>query len=376
MRWRLLIGGALAAAVAALAIGRPRRRGRALVYIGTQATGAQEGIYAAWLDEPSGALTPIGWVAQVERPTWLHADRQRKRLFAVSEVGNDGSRDGAVLAYRYDPKTAALTWVERAGSGGGGATHLDLSADGGTLFVANFGGGNVGAFPVAADGRIGEVTALQSHEGSGPHRRQPGPRPHGVTLDPSGRFLLAPDMGADRLYVYDFDREAVGLSPAHLPFVALPAGSGPRLLLFGRGGRFAYLLTELSAELFVFRWTAGALQLVQQLPLGAPGEQAHSAAALALSADGRFLYASNRVADMVQVYAVSPQDGLLTEVQRVAAGGSKPWGFGIAPGGQWLLVANQAPGNVAAFRVDGRTGKLAAAGDPMPVPDATCIAFG
>ncbi len=377
MRWRLLTGGALggAALAAALAMVRARRRGGTLVYVGTQATGPGEGVFAAWLDEKTGALEAIGWVGEVERPTWLHADRARNRLFAVSEVGNDGSRAGAVLSFQYEPDTGALMSVMRTASGGGGATHLDLDPTGRILFVANFGGGNVGAIPVAADGSLGSVRSLQAQEGSGPHRRQPGPRPHGVTLDPSGRYLLAPDMGADRLYVYRFDADAVSLSPADPPFASLPAGSGPRLILFGRDGRFAYMLSELSAELYVFRWDDGALTQVQQLALGDPGAETHSAAALTLSADGRFLYASNRVADTIQVYAIDRRSGLLSEVQRVPAGGSKPWGSDLSPSGKWLLVANQASDNITAFRVDRGTGKLVGEG-ALAVPSATGIAFG
>lgn len=378
MRWRLLIGGALVGAglAAALALGRGRGGARTLVYVGTQATNAGEGVFAAWLDEATGRLTPVGWVAEVARPTWLRADRKRGRLFAVSEVGNDGTRDGAVLSFRYDPETGALTSVVRIPSGGGGATHLDLDPSERALFVANFGGGNVGVIPVADDGSLGSVRSLQAHAGSGPHRRQPGPRPHGVTLDPSGRYLLAPDMGADKLYVYRFDPEAVALAPADPAAIALPAGSGPRLVLFGRDGRYAYLLSELSAELFVFRWDDGRLEQVQQIGLGEPGAEAHSAAALALSADGRFLYASNRVNDLVQVYAIDRHSGLLSEVERTPAGGSKPWGAELSPSGKWLLVANQASDNVIAFRVDRATGKLTVAEGALAVPSATGIAYG
>jgi 6-phosphogluconolactonase len=290
-------------------------------------------------------------------------------------LGNAGDRDGEVLSFAIDG--GSLAPIGRTGSGGGGATHLDLDPHGGTLFVANF-AGSAAAIPVAPDRTLASPTSLVATNGSGPHRRQAGPHPHGVTLAPGGRFLLVPDMGADRIFVYRVDAKARTLEADDDLTVALPAGSGPRLILFGRDGRYAYLLTELSAELFTFRWDArsGRLTPAGGVALDEPGiVEGRSAAVLVRSEDGRFLYASNRRTNTIQVYAISRRAGSLRHIQSIAAAGSKPWGAAIAPGGRWLVVANQGDDLVRAFRIDRRNGRLTACAESLAIPTPTSIAF-
>lgn len=341
-----------------------------LVFIATQS----EGIHAARMDDATGTLTPIGVVAEVERPTWLALDPQRSRLYATNEVGNAGDRIGDVLSFGIAPADGALTPISRTASAGGGPTHLALEDDGRTLFVANFGGGQVSAMRIDGQGAISPARTTMTNTGSGPHRRQQGPHAHGVTLDPSGRFLLAPDMGADRVFVYAYDAATQELADHSTPFASLPAGSGPRLLLFGPDGRNAYLLTELSAEIVVFRWDqdGGTLAPAGSVALDpAESDAARSAAAFVMSADGRHLYASNRTTHAIHIFAIEPDDGLLDEIQVIDAGGGKPWGAELLCDGRWLLVANQAADEIRLFAVDRASGRLAATDSRLAVPSPT-----
>ncbi len=349
-----------------------------LLLIGTQGSGSDQGIFAARLDEVAGQLTPLGLAFEGERATWLTPDTERPILYAVSEVGNAGDREGEVLSFAVDIASGRLHLLGRTGSGGGGATHLELDRTSGTLFVANFGGGQVGAIPVDRAGRLSPLTSLQATAGTGPHRRQQSPHPHGVTLDPSRRFLLAPDMGADRIFIFRYDAAARTLSVAEPAFAPLPPGSGPRLLVFGRDGRFAYLLTELSAEIFTFAWDAGLGLLTQigRTALDAPdADGARSAAAITMSKGGRFLYVSNRATGAIHVFVVDDEAGGLTEIQQLAAGGSMPWNIAIAPGGRWLIVANQGTDMLTVFAIDPASGRLEPQDGSLPVPKPAAIAF-
>jgi len=378
MRRGLLVLGAVVglAGVAIAARSRARRpAGRMRFFIGTQGNGAGQGIFAAEIDKRTGKLASLGLQAEVARPTWLHADPRRPVLFSVSELGNTGDRDGEVLSFAISGHSLAP--ISRTGSGGGGATHLDLDPQGGTLFVANF-AGSAAAIPVAPDGTLASPASVVATSGSGPHRRQAGPHPHGVTLAPGCRFLLVPDMGADRIFVYRVDAKAKTLEADDDLTIALPAGSGPRLVSFGGDGGHAYLLTELSAELFAFRWDArsGRLAPAGSVALDEPGiVEGRSAAMLVRSEDGRFLYASNRRTNTIQVYAIARRTGSLRHIQSIAAGGSKPWGAAIAPGGRWLVVANQGDDLVRAFRIDRRSGRLTAGEESLAIPAPTAIAF-
>jgi 6-phosphogluconolactonase (cycloisomerase 2 family) len=145
-----------------------------------------------------------------------------------------------------------------------------------------------------------------------------------VTLDPSAGFLLVADMGADRIFIHRYDAARRALVDAPDLHIAVPAGAGPRLLLFGKDGCFAYLLTELSAEIYVYGWDAATGRLTSQGVVGLDPSDAlgdTSAAGFTQSADGRFLYATNRRTGAIHVFSIDEANGQLTPVQTIDAGG-------------------------------------------------------
>ena len=89
--------------------------------------------------------------------------------------------------------------------------------------------------------------------------RQDSPHPHGVTVDPTGRFVLVPDLGADLVRIFHINQVTGYLEPID-PYVAAP-GSGPRHGTFWtpKGSRgtdqnvYFYLVHELSNLLSGFR---------------------------------------------------------------------------------------------------------------------------
>lgn len=344
-----------------------------LGYIGTQGEAPREGIFAFRLDETTGAMAQLGVVAEEERPTWVVSDPKRAILYSVCEVGNRDARRGTITSFAITDAMGRLQPLSRRRTGGG-STHLTLSADGTMLYCANFGGPSAVALPVDGLGRLGPISSEVITHGTGPHKRQSKPHPHGVTLDPTGRFLLVPDMGADKIFVY-----AVKGTELHpLSETTFPAGCGPRFVLFGANGRDAYMVAELSAELYHLRWDAaqGEMTHIGVTPLDPPAS-AHppGAAAFGISRDGRFLYVSNRGTHTLQVYAIDPETGTLTEIQRIAAGGEKPWGLGISQSGDWLLLANQATDCVTSFRIDRDRGTLTASGHHMQIKTPTSVCF-
>lgn len=345
-----------------------------LVYIGSQ--GQQ--IRAAHFDTITGKLTAVGVVAEGLRPTWTVAHPQLPMLYAVDD---ERTKEGSVTAFAINRSSGALTKVNSAATGGEGSTYLSLDAPSHTLLAANFSSGSVASVAVKADGSLGERVSLVKASGFGPHRRQASAHAHSIALDPSGRYAIVADLGADRLFAYPFDRASKLLSPddpARPRALALPAGSGPRHFAFGSDGRFVYLLTELSAEIVTLRWDApqGRLSPVQTLSMSSPDfKEARSGSEIAVSGDGRFVYAGNRAEHQLMVYRVDAASGQLTLVQRVSSGGELPWNFTLHPSGQWMLVANQRSNRIAVFSVDRATGMLAASGQFMDAPTPVNLTF-
>ncbi len=350
------------------------------VYVGTYTGGKSRGIYRFDLDAVSGRVVGGLELAGVsENPSFLAFHPSGRVLYAVNEVGNfRGAKTGAVSAFAVEPATGRLTLLNQQPSGGADPCHLVVDAAGRNLFVANYTAGTVVLFPLAADGRIEPASSVRRYAGSGPNRaRQQGPHAHGVFLDGSGRFLVSVDLGSDRIHVDRFDGETGRLTPEEPDGVALEPGSGPRHLAWHPSGRVLYAINELLSTVSAFRWDGarGALasfQTVSTLPNGFTGE--NTAAEIAVSPDGRFVYASNRGDDSLVVFAADAS-GSLSPAVRVPAGGRAPRSFAIDPAGRWLIAANQGSGVVVVFRLDPQTGLPRAVGTTVAVPEPASILF-
>lgn len=344
------------------------------VYVGTM----DSEISALRLDTSTGKLTVIGPVAQGLKSTWVAAHPELPILYAVDD---DSTKEGSITAYTVDRSSGALTKLNSSLTGGRGTTYLQFDVPSATLLGANYNSGSVSSLAVNADGSVGSLISTIAESGSGPNRRQASAHAHSVAIDPSGRCALVPDLGADRVFIYRFDRTTHELSQengaAPHAFIA-PPGTGPRHLAFSSNGQFVYLLTELSSEIMVLRWDAAHAQLsfVQALPTSSETFQgAKSGAELAVSRDGRFVYVEDRGENAIVVYRVSAESGELSLVQRISSGGDRPWGFAIDSSGKWLLVANQHSGKVNVFSIEPVSGRVSDTGQSADIALPTSIAF-
>jgi len=337
----------------------------ATAYVSTDAA-----LRAVRLDTCAGRLSVIGDVAQVAKPRWTVAHPTLPVLYAALDGGH-------VAAFKIDRSSAALAPLNDADASGSGTTYLALDTASQTLLTANFGAGSVSSIAVQSDGRLADRVSTIAETGSGPHRRQTSAHAHAVSIDPSGRYALVPDFGADRLFVYAFNRADRTLTATGRAWQS-PAGSGPRRAVFGTDGRFVYVLNELTADIAVLRWdvAAGALNPVQTVPLSnADFTGTKSASEFALSRDGRFAYVANRGENTLQVYGVNRETGELALIQRLPSGGDAPWAFDLHPNGHWLLVANYRSNRLNLFSVDAATGLLADTGQSVGAPAPVSVLF-
>jgi len=337
-------------------------------------------IYGAWFDTADGSLTAIGPVGEANAD-WAVTHPALPILYvATMEVG------GVVDTFRINAATGALTKTGElstggTGLGGGGVSYVGIDRPSNTLLATNFEDGFTAAVPISQTGKLGAPTSRVQDSGSGPNPRQAGPHPHHAEVDPTGRYALVADFGADRVFVLPFDRATRTLSSggatAPSAYAAAP-GSGPRRVAFHPGGRTLYLLSELSADIQTLAWSPrdGLLTHRQTVGLTTPDfTGTKSASDLAVSADGRFVYAGDRGENSLVVLAVDPKTELLGIVQRVPCGGATPWGFSLHPSGRWLLVANEASSTVNVFAVDQGSGRLTDTGTWVSVPNPDSITF-
>ncbi len=354
----------------------------ALVYIGTRGSEPGQGIYAARFDSQTGQLSLLGQQAQLDNAAWLTAHPSLPVIYSVANAEGGLAVESNVHSFAIDKASGKLTQINKVGTGGRDATHLHLDAASKTLFVANHESSDVTALPLQADGSLGKVVSGQKTYGTGPNPRQDKPEPHSTAIDPiSRRYVVATDVGADRMFIYRFDPATRALTPAQIPFEAVPPGSAPRHLTFSPDGKYVYVVTEITAEIRVYRWDAngGRLQSIQAFsayPADYAGTVHRSAAEITISRDGKFVYASVRGdQDSLVVYAVNPQDGKLTEIQRLPSGGKSPRSFDFDPTGRWMLVMNDLSSSVNVFRVDPAAGKLSPTNSTLKIPNAATVVF-
>lgn len=338
--------------------------------VGTYTGSGSDGIYVYRFDTDSGRVSPVS-SAKAENPSYLVASRDGRHVYAVNELPGDAgpaSVRGGVSAFDFDAKTGALKFVNRVSAQGNDPCYLSLSPDGRYLVVANYSvasdpGGSFSVFPVEATGALGAAVLNVHHEGTGPVKgRQDGAHVHSTVFSPDGKYLFVQDLGADKLYSYRYTPDGSrGLTgPTESRYTLAKAGSGPRHLVFGANGRFAYVTNELNASVDVYRYDDGRLAHVETVPMTAPGFAGKvGGGALHLSPDGRFLYATNRGdANDIVIYAVNAADGKLTLVGRQSSLGKTPREFAIDPSGKWLIVGNQDSDSVFVFRRDIASGRL------------------
>lgn len=338
--------------------------------VGTYTQGKSEGIYRFGFNRETGQIDPKPrQVIKSENPSWLTFSKDEHYLFAVNENG-PGQADvvGKVSSFKIDPKTHAITPVNQVKSHGDEPTHSNLSPDGRYLFVANYAvnpdpGGILAVVPVAKDGKLSEpVQTLPLGPGSKVNpERQVASHVHSAVPTPDGKYLVAADLGADKLFVFDYDQDrAKPLQPAKVPTVQLPGGTGPRHLLFSRAGKHAWLVLEMSAEVVVFEYHNGEFKQTQKVDLKNQGvEQKNGGGGLHTSPDGRFLYVANRGdANQILVYRIDPTSGALEEIQRRSVEGKEPREFSFDPSGNFMLFANQKSNQIVTVRRDSQSGLL------------------
>lgn len=319
------------------------------VYIATQKAGAM-GIARASFDSDNGDLSECALAAATPDPGFLAVHPQRTHLF----VANAGT-PGGVTSFRIEGD--ALTALNFVQSQGRGPSHISVDHAGRYVLEANYGGAYIEVLALQ-DGVLGEQTAFVPHAGrSVDPERQSRAYPHWIGTDPTDRFALVNDLGADRIYVYRFERGT--LTPNDPPFAQTHPRSGPRHLAWHPNGRVVYLIQELSNEITSFAWDGnGALAALHTVStIAANFAGTNTAAEIAVHRSGRFLIASNRGEDSLAVFSLEA-DGRLALRQRIPSGGKTPRYFAFDPTHQWLLVTHQASDNVVLFRVDSTSGEL------------------
>ncbi len=307
-------------------------------------------ITACTLDAADGNLHIVSTTQVGGSPNFLAWSADQRMVYAVSDT--DGK--GQVIVCQRDPQTGNLTRLAEVATGGNGPCHLAVHPNGRWLYVAHYDSGQVSLLPIAADGRVAPPTQVLTA----------GIKAHMTMIAPDGRFLFVPCLGNDAVKVFRIDPATGALSPNQPASANVPAGSGPRHIVFHPNRKWAYVINELAATVTSFTYDAanGVLsnpQTITSLPAGYTGRK--WAAHILVAADGRHLYASNRSHNSIAIFTLDPQTGRPALAANTTGGGElkTPRNFTIDPTGTLALVASQDGDRVTTFRIDPVSGLLA-----------------
>ena len=339
-----------------------------LLYVGTYT----EDIHLVRMDRASGELRRVGSVNAGPRPSFLAIHPTKRWLYAVNELDSNG----AVSAFAIERGTGRLTTLNAQPSQGGAPCYVSVDSSGRALLVANYVGGNVALLPIDANGTLAAPASVVQHTGKGPNvERQEAPHAHCIIPDPSNRFALAADLGADRVFVYRLDLEGKALHP--LGEAVMRSGAGPRHIAFHPTLPLVLAADELSSTVSTLRFdpAGGALSLLGTVStVPPPRTGTNYPADIHVDRAGRTVYVSNRGHNSIAVFAVTNEGALALE-QTVSTEGDWPRNFTLDPTERWLLVANQRSDSVVVFARDPANGRLTPTKQKIEIPSPVCLRF-
>ncbi|MFD1672474.1 lactonase family protein [Agrilactobacillus yilanensis] len=337
---------------------------RETLYLGGYTRRLGLGIYKTTLE--NGQLAQPELFLTLGNPTYFTIDSANQRLFSIMTHG----QQGGVAAYDISGATPQL--INQVLAPGSSPAYIAYDAKRQLVFDANYHKGQANAYKVSPDGVLTLVDTV-SHHGHGPKKEQAAAHVHYTDLTPDNRLVTC-DLGTDTVTLYDFKNYQF----QKLTDYQTTPGFGPRHIIFHPTAHVAYVLGELASAVTVLdyepsRATLSPVQTVNLLPEDYTAF--NGSAAIRLSPDGRFLYASNRGHNSLAVFAISQGGRHLNLVQRISTQGDGPRDFNLNATGEFIVAANQNTDNLTLFQRDSNSGRLTLLQKDVPCPEGTCVQF-
>jgi 6-phosphogluconolactonase len=341
-----------------------------------------KGIYVYRWDAATGQGTLLSHTTGVVNPSFLDIAPDGQHVYAATETRTTGM--GSISAFSLDRESGTLRFINKVPGGGDNPVYVAIHRSGRWVALANYTGGSLSVFPIRADGALLPYVQNIQHTGHSVNpTRQDRSHVHSVVYSPDNRTLYAQDLGEDSISIYGFDSGVAQPLRKGDPAaqqqggVSTTPGGGPRHLTFHPNGKYAYLIEEMGGSVDVFQYYPGTGQLKLLQRIAAHPDTAKGpfrSSDIHVSADGRFLYATNREAESnIAIFSINPTKGTLKNIGYQPTLGKEPRNFMLDPSGNWLLVANQDSNEVVVFKVDKKTGLIEPTSQRLKIPSPSCL---
>ncbi|MGC4039438.1 MAG: lactonase family protein [Flavobacterium sp.] len=330
-----------------------------------------KGIYVYSFDTETAEATLKSNTENVVNPSFLTVSPDHKFVYAVNEDGDQSK----VSAFSYDGQSGKLVLLNSQSSAGNDPCHI--INDDKNVIVSNYSGGSLVVLQKSEDGSLkGEKTVNEFSGSSINKQRQEKSHIHQAVFSPDKKYVLIADLGTDLIYAYKYHPEKDEKLEAYKVTEVAP-GSGPRHLVFSTDGKHVYCIHELDGSVSVYDFNKGKLSLSYRrfMTLNDASKEENSAAEIAISPDGNYLYTTNRGTFNDITCNKIRKNGRLEYVERIPTLGKGPRSFAIDPTGKFLLVAHQYTNNIVIFSINKETGKLTDTGKRIELCSPVCLVF-
>ncbi len=358
---------------------KDKKNSELFLLIGTYTSGTSKGIYVYRFNTETGDASYVNEIDELSNPSYLNLSKDEKFVYSVGENEDEG---GVAYALSFDKKNGKLTRLNSQKTFGGSPCYINIDPKGKYVITANYTGGNVSVFKIKKDGTLFPSNQIITFDKKDAPEPQPKSHLHCVAFTPEGKYLLADDLGKDKVdkfnlnYTEAEDNSVQFLQAGKPEAFDVEKGSGPRHITFHPNGKYAYLINELSGKVTVFQYNNGILKDIQYIASDTtPGTDKKGSADIHLTPDGKFLYASNRLkADGIAIFKVNQTNGKLTKIGYQYTG-IHPRNFIITPNGKLLLVACKNSNVIQIFKINSKSGLLEDTGKKIELDKPVCLKF-
>lgn len=340
---------------------------------GTYDSPGSEGIYVFRFNSKDGSAKPVSHI-KTSNPSYLAISPDQHFVYAVHENAKDG-KGGEVASFSFNKLTGQLSFINQQLTGGDHPCYVETDKTGKWVFAGNYTSGSVSVLQTDGNGLLTSAVSLIQHYGQGPDsNRQRSPHVHCTYISPDNKYLFVPDLGIDKVMIYRFNASTGALTGDRNAYAASVPGAGPRHITFHPDGKKAFLIEELSGTVVAYTYKKGNLKKIQRISTMVDGDQRFPGSAdIHVSADGKFLYASNRsTVNNIAIYSISKK-GKLTLLGHQSTLGNGPRNFNFDPSEQFLLVGNQNSDEIVIFERNASTGLLKDSGKRIALGKPVCL---
>ncbi|MCD6354379.1 MAG: lactonase family protein [Prolixibacteraceae bacterium] len=344
-------------------------------YVGTFTSEGAEGIYLCDFDTKTGDISLSGTIKGVDNPSFLKVSPDRNYLYVVTRSPAKVEESGGYVSAYKIKGDGSLHFLNKQISNGTDPCHVDVSPDGKFVAIATYGSGTTSLYPTGSNGKLLPATTVIINEGSGPvTNRQSKPHAHSIKFSPFGKEVFVADLGTDQLNIFWLEGDQ--LKQYGQKFAKFAPGTGPRHFDFHPNGKVIYVIGELNSTITSFKKRSNSwkpFQVISALPASFTGTS--YSADIHVSANGKYLYGSNRGDNSIATFVIESSSQRLIKVGTVSTEGNWPRNFTLTPDGGFMLVANQKSGNITVFKINSKSGVPKYIGKQLQLPSPVCLEF-